>query len=59
MEYDLKVINDNRISYEVITCTEPSPVSPKKSSAFELIEHTTKQIHPDVIAVPGYLPGKF
>ena len=53
LEYDLSIINDDRINYEVVQCTEPSPVSPKHSLAFELIEHTTKQIHPDVVAIPG------
>lgn len=53
LDYDLNVIKDERISYEIISCTEPSPVSSKHSLAFELIEHTTKQIHSDVIAVPG------
>ena len=53
LEYDLKIINDDRINYEVLQCTEPSPVSPRQTLAFELIEHTTKQLHPSVTAIPS------
>lgn len=53
LNYDLAVINDKRIKYEIIDCSEPTKTSPIDSLGYSIIEHTTYQIFPGVSAVPG------
>ena len=51
--YDLKVIADSRIQYQVLDCSEPSPISSSTSLGYTLIEHTTRQIFPTYGTMPG------
>jgi carboxypeptidase PM20D1 len=55
LEHDLKVINDKRVTYEILSCVEPSPISPTNSLAFTLLEHTTKEIYNDVAIIPSII----
>ncbi len=49
----MKVINDERVKYEVLDCTEPSHVSSINSDGYSIIKHTTQQLFPDAIPIPG------
>lgn len=53
LEYDIKIINDPRINYEILSCIEPSPVSPTDNDAYMVLDHTTRQIFEDVTVLPG------
>lgn len=53
LDHDLAVMNDKRIHYEILECSEPTKISPIKSMGFSILEHTTYQIFPGVSAVPG------
>ena len=48
-------MNDKRINYKILDCSEPSFVSPSSSLGYTLIDHTTRQIFPDFATVPGNL----
>lgn len=50
-------MQDERINYEVLSCVEPSHLSPSDSLGYSLIKHTTKQIYPDSIPIPGVMLG--
>ena len=54
LDIDLQTINNPKINFEVIDCTEPLPISPISSLGYELIEHTTMQLYPDTIVIPGF-----
>lgn len=57
-EHIVKLINDDRISVEVLTqSTEPSSFSETNSDSFKLIERTIYQLFPDVVVSPGLLGG--
>ncbi|RMZ96294.1 putative carboxypeptidase PM20D1 [Brachionus plicatilis] len=55
LDYDLAVINDKRINYEIIDCSEPIKTSSIESLGYSIIEHTTYQIFPGVSAVPSIM----
>lgn len=57
IDYDLKVINDKRISYEIISCVEPSPVSSTNSLGYMLIDHSTREVYNDVYVIPSIMVG--
>lgn len=57
LDFDLKIINDLRIHYEVLECVEPSEISPSDSDAYRLIEHATMKLFPGTIAAPGVMLG--
>lgn len=46
------VINDDRVHLQVLSGTEPSPVSPIDDDAFRLLADTVTQVFPDALAVP-------
>ncbi|CAF0724852.1 unnamed protein product [Brachionus calyciflorus] len=55
LEYDLLVMNDKRINYEIIECSEPTSISPIDSLGYSIIEHSTYQIFEGVSALPGIM----
>ena len=59
LDIDLKTINNEKINHEIIECIEPSPVSSISSLGYELIQHTTMQLYPEAIPIPGFKEKKF
>ena len=57
LDHDLRVIGDERIKYEVLDCVQPSSVSPVDSLGFEIVKHSTLQVYPEVMVVPGLMIG--
>lgn len=57
LEYDKNVINDDRVSIEVLDNNNPSPLSPYTDSTFgyNVIRTSIHQIFPDAIVGPGVL----
>jgi carboxypeptidase PM20D1 len=57
LNYDLSVMQDSRIKYEILDCTEPSHISPTDSLGYHVIKHTVMQLFPDSIPLPGLMNG--
>lgn len=53
IDHDLRVIANEKVKYEVLDCNEPSHISPSDSIGYSLIDHTTRQVYPEVATVPG------
>ena len=53
LDHDLAVMNDKRIRYEILDCSEPIKISPIDNMGYSIIEHTTYQIFPGISAVPS------
>ena len=51
-------MGDPRIKYEIVDCVEPGRISPASGTAFELIEHTTMQLYPEAVVIPGIMVGQ-
>lgn len=57
INYDISVMQDSRINYEIIDCTEPSHISPTESLGYSVIKHTAMQLFPNSIPIPGLMNG--
>jgi carboxypeptidase PM20D1 len=47
-----KAIDDPSIRLEVVDANEPSPVSPSRGPAFDLVARTIEQVFPDAVVTP-------
>lgn len=57
VDYDVKVVADERIKCEVLRCNEPSHISQMNSTGYQLIKHVTKQIYPESTVIPTIMPA--
>ncbi len=57
LAFDLKIINDDRIKYEIIDCVEPTHISDINSDGFSLIEHATMKLFKDINIIPSVMLG--
>ncbi len=57
-DFDVSLVGDSRINHEVVSCVEPSAVSPMDSIGYRLLEHLTIALFPDAIVQPSVVPGQ-
>ncbi|GAB6022286.1 hypothetical protein CHUAL_006412 [Chamberlinius hualienensis] len=57
LEYDKRIINDDRVNIEVLNRVPPAPISPftEQTFGFQAVKKSIRQVFPQAVVVPGLM----